>query len=100
MRPVRCIPFGVPDRRLHLYAMLNRSVLLALVAALAACGPPRAVALPGNAAPVQALPRGTMLQGHRKVVYQWELHDGEILARGDGVARIASPDSVRMDFFL
>jgi hypothetical protein len=38
--------------------------------------------------------------GHRKVVYQWELHDGEMIARGDGVARISSPDSVRMDFFL
>jgi hypothetical protein len=34
------------------------------------------------------------------VVFQWELVDGEITARGDGVARIASPDSVRMDFFL
>jgi len=34
------------------------------------------------------------------VVFQWELVDGEITARGDGVARIASPDSVRLDFFL
>jgi hypothetical protein len=38
--------------------------------------------------------------GHRKVVFKWELRDGEMNARGDGVARIASPDSVRLDFFL
>lgn len=34
------------------------------------------------------------------MVFKWELRDGEIAARGDGVARIASPDSVRLDFFL
>jgi hypothetical protein len=28
------------------------------------------------------------------------LNDAELSARGDGVARIAPPDSVRMDFFL
>ena len=28
------------------------------------------------------------------------MSDGEMTARGDGVARIASPDSVRLDFFL
>jgi hypothetical protein len=49
---------------------------------------------------VQQLPRGTLPGGHRQVVFRWELHDGDILARGDGVARIASPDSVRLDFFL
>jgi hypothetical protein len=33
-------------------------------------------------------------------VFKWELRDGDMAARGDGVARIASPDSVRLDFFL
>jgi hypothetical protein len=51
-------------------------------------------------APVQMLPKGTLPAGRRKIVFQWELHDGDISARGDGVARIASPDSVRLDFFL
>jgi len=58
------------------------------------------VALPGTLAPIQQLPRGTLPDGRRKIVFQWELRDGEIGARGDGVARIASPDSVRLDFFL
>jgi hypothetical protein len=38
--------------------------------------------------------------GHRRVVFQWELKDQDMTARGDGVARIAYPDSVRLDFFL
>jgi len=33
-------------------------------------------------------------------VFQWELKDQDMTARGDGVARIAYPDSVRLDFFL
>ena len=76
------------------------SVLLASVVVVAGCAPPRVVALPGTLAPVQQLPHGTLPEGRRKIVFQWELRDGEIGARGDGVARIASPDSVRLDFFL
>ena len=78
------------------YARLAVSSLLVA----AACAPPRVTALPGTAAPAQQLPKGELPTGRRMVVFQWELVDGEITARGDGVARIASPDSVRMDFFL
>ncbi len=76
------------------------SVLLVSTLVLSGCAPPRVVALPGTLAPIQQLPRGTLPDGRRKIVFQWELRDGEIGARGDGVARIASPDSVRLDFFL
>ena len=72
----------------------------AVVFALAGCAPPRVGALPGEPAPVERVPKGTLEAGRRKIVFQWDLHDGEITARGDGVARIASPDSVRLDFFL
>ncbi|MBA3672627.1 MAG: hypothetical protein H0W68_11500 [Gemmatimonadaceae bacterium] len=68
--------------------------------ALAACAPPRVQPLQGVPVPSARLPIGSLPLGHRKVVFQWELHDGELVARGDGVARIASPDSVRMEFFL
>lgn len=67
---------------------------------MAGCAPPRIAALPGALVPVRALPTGTLPGGNRKVVFKWELHDGDVNARGDGVARIASPDSVRLDFFL
>lgn len=33
-------------------------------------------------------------------MFQWELKDQDMTARGDGVARIAYPDSIRLDFFL
>ena len=49
---------------------------------------------------MQRLPRGDLPEGNRKIVFKWELRDGDMTARGDGVARIASPDSVRLDFFL
>ena len=74
--------------------------LAVLLVGVVACRPPRVAELPGAPAPVQALPKGTLPEGRRKVVFQWELRDGDIAARGDGVARIASPDSVRLDFFL
>ena len=74
--------------------------LAAAFLALAGCAPPRVSALPGELVPVERVPRGTLEAGRRKIVFQWELHDGDITARGDGVARVASPDSVRLDFFL
>ena len=67
---------------------------------LLGCAPPRVRPLEGTAAPAQQLPHGSLPGGRRKIVFQWELHDGDVVARGDGVARIASPDSVRLDFFL
>jgi hypothetical protein len=70
------------------------------LALFAACAPPRIAALPGTPVPVQQLPKGSLPYGNRKIVFKWELRDGDVTARGDGVARIASPDSVRLDFFL
>ena len=34
------------------------------------------------------------------MVFQWQLDDVELSTRGEGAARIAGPDSVRLDFFL
>jgi len=34
------------------------------------------------------------------VVFTWQLDDRDMTGRGDGVARVASPDSARLDFFL
>ena len=73
---------------------------LALLALVVSCAPPRIRPLEGAPAPVHALPHGDLPEGYRKIVFKWELRDGDMTARGDGVARIASPDSVRLDFFL
>ena len=77
-----------------------RPIALSLTAGTVACAPPRVVALPGVIVPAQHLPTGTLPQGRRIVFFQWEMHDGDVIARGDGAARIASPDSVRLDFFM
>ena len=87
-------------REIALFASRFTSLTAVIVIASAGCAPPRVAALPGSLVPVRLLPRGTLPDGRRKLVFQWELRDGEISARGDGVSRIASPDSVRLDFFL
>lgn len=68
--------------------------------ACVSCAPPRVHPLEGTPAPARQLPRGELPSGYRKITFKWELRDGDMTARGDGVARIASPDSVRLDFFL
>src|SRR4029079_2566479 len=76
------------------------SVALLLAMAGVGCRPPKVVALPGEIAPSRQLPVGELPSGNRKIVFEWELKDGEMTARGEGVARVASPDSARLDFFL
>ena len=73
---------------------------MALLVLAAGCMPPRVVPLEGAPAPARSLPHGIAPPGHQKIVFKWEMRDGDMLTRGDGVARIASPDSVRLDFFL
>jgi hypothetical protein len=75
-------------------------VAVLTLAAIAGCRPPSVAPLQGAPVPAAQLPRGTLPDGNRKIVFKWELRDGDVNARGDGVARIASPDSVRLDFFL
>jgi hypothetical protein len=73
--------------------------LAALAAvAVSACAP-RLRPLEGAPAPA-SFPRATLPTGHRRVVFDWQLQDADIAARGEGAARSAWPDSVRMDFFV
>jgi hypothetical protein len=76
----------------------RRAAALAL-AALAACAAPRARSLGGTPAPAR-LPDTRLPREHRRVVFRWEYSDATFGARGEGVARIAPPDSARLDFFL
>ena len=90
------------SRETALFALpfASRFAVLAFFVAGAGCAPPRIAPLQGAPVPARQLPMGTLPGGTRKVVFKWDLRDGEMSARGDGVARIASPDSVRLDFFL
>jgi hypothetical protein len=72
----------------------------ALLSAVAACTP-RARPLQGAPAPAAVrLPRVELAPGPQRVVFRWRYEEEGFTARGDGVARIAPPDSARLDFFL
>jgi hypothetical protein len=66
---------------------------------IAASCAPRLGALPGEAAPVP-LPRAQISPGHHQMTFDWEFADPDMSGHGEGVARVAAPDSVRLDFFV
>lgn len=77
----------------------SRIALVMLSALLAACGgAPLVGPLAGVPATV-ALPRTALPRGHQQIVFRWTFSDRLFSAKGDGVARVAAPDSVRLDFF-
>jgi hypothetical protein len=60
---------------------------------------PRAGPLTG--VPVaRRLPPTPLAPGYRRVLFQWEYRERIGSARGQGVVRIAPPDSIRIDLFL
>jgi hypothetical protein len=81
----------------------GRSFVVAVVlVAAAGCAPPRIVPLQGAPVPAQQLPKGTLPGGSRQVVFKWELHDGDVNARGDGAAvligdslQVPGPDAAK-----
>lgn len=78
-------------------------VLLAFAASACATAP-RIEPLPGVAPANAALPALTLPETPQRVTFKWELNDNPndnpIVARGDGAARLAPPDSARVDLFL
>src|SRR3954463_13703511 len=81
-------------------ARTPRLVACFVVAAIAlvACAP-RLRPLGGEIAPVR-VPHAELPPGHHEVLFEWEFGDPDMTGRGDGVARVASPDSIRLDSFL
>jgi hypothetical protein len=71
---------------------------LSLTLALVGCAP-RLRPLAGDLAPV-SMPRTAMPRGHHLIFFEWEYADVDMKGKGNGVARVASPDSGRLDFFL
>lgn len=87
------------------YATLCRQTCAALfhgLTGLLAVGcirAPHAPPLSGTPAKV-TLPLTDLPAGHSSVTFRWTYSDPDMRMRGDGVARIAGPDSARIDFFL
>jgi hypothetical protein len=71
---------------------------VALTAVAVSCAP-RLRPLRGTPTPAR-LPAAELPPGHRRIVFNWELRDPDLHVRGEGVARVAAPDSARLDFFV
>jgi hypothetical protein len=83
-------------RRIGLY---TRAFLLIVGLLVAASCAPRLRPLAG-APTVARLPSTELPPIHRQIVFDWELVDRDVTGRGEGVARVAGPDSARLDLFL
>ena len=79
--------------------MTIRALGVLLLASLVACAP-RLRPLSGAPSVMVRLPATRLPPSPTRVVFDWHLEDQDFVARGDGVARIASPDSARLDFFV
>jgi hypothetical protein len=62
------------------------------------CGP-RVGALTGTVSPAR-MPRTDLPPVNQRIRFTWSYSDLDLRGRGDGVARVAPPDSVRLDLFL
>ena len=69
-----------------------------LLAGVSACIP-KAPVLSGAVAP-NRLPSARLPDVHQRLVFEWRVRDGLLSASGEGAARIAPPDSARLDLFL
>jgi len=76
---------------------LTSTVVVAMM--IGASCTPRAGGLRGTPAPAQ-FPRAELPSGHKRIVFRWEYSDQALGAKGEGAARVAPPDSLRLDFFL
>jgi len=83
-------------RREFLSAACGLAALLSVIS----CRPPRATPVRGEVVPEGRLPKLQLAPEPRRVRFSWEATDGNLAARGDGAARLAPPDSVRVDMFL
>jgi hypothetical protein len=78
--------------------MNPRAAFAVAAVGLAACAP-KLKPLGGEIAPV-AMPRTEMPPGYHQIFFTWEYSDPDMTGKGNGVARVAWPDSARLDFFL
>jgi hypothetical protein len=65
---------------------------------LSGCAP-RLRPLVGEIAPA-TVPTTQILSGRNQILFEWEFADPDMSGKGDGAVRMASPDSLRLDFFI
>ena len=82
--------------------MLGRLYIMAVAVAgalVAGCAPP-APPLVGTPEPARVLPVAALPAGRQRMFFHWEYRDRDVSVNGDGSARIAPPDSARIDFVV
>jgi hypothetical protein len=79
---------------------MRTAAIAAVLVPLAGACAPRARPLAGTPVPAARVPTAAVPPGHHHVVFRWRYEDSDMQARGEGVARVASPDSARLDFFV
>lgn len=88
----------------HLTQRRARAVRPGLVALTAAIGlagcAPAARPLTGAIAPATVIPATSALRAPTQVGFRWEFREEQLALRGEGAARLAPPDSARLDLFL
>src|SRR4051794_40289400 len=77
---------------------MKRVGLALLLPLIAGCAP-RLRPLAGDVSPV-TLPNPQLSPAHHLIMFDWEYSDPDLSGKGNGVARVAAPDSVRLDFFI
>lgn len=82
--------------------MIKRVLLAAMTlsATIASGCASRIAPIPGVEPSIAALPALPLPIGAHKLTFRWELNGDALVSRGEGVARMASPDSARVDLFL
>lgn len=79
----------------------RRSAALLVLGALALAGcVPRVKPLVGAERPREPLPRLELPAHAQRIVFRWRIRESELEVRGEGAARIAPPDSARLDLFV
>lgn len=78
--------------------MRRSLVLFGIALAMLGCAP-KAPPLAGRIVPVR-IPETSLPHVHQQIVFDWTFSDGSYRAKGDGAARVAPPDSLRLDFFV
>lgn len=95
--PLRRSPLRASFLPMRSFPSIIAALCAVTVGVVGGCAP-RVPPLVGAPAPA-ALPAAE-LSGHTRLVFRWEYSDGSVVGRGEGVARLAAPDSLRLDFFL
>ena len=77
------------------------SASLLCVVAAASCAPKLAPLANGTPVPAtQPLPVIQLPRHSQRIVFNWRLQEAELEVHGEGAARVAAPDSARIDLFV